>query len=87
MRKIICASCGKIITVDSCTGQSCREMSCPDCGGRMVRDHSAGAKQNNIFTFGNSRGNTGRGMNQVSGMKQGRGMNQVRGRQGCGRSV
>ncbi|WP_027365605.1 hypothetical protein [Desulfotruncus alcoholivorax] len=94
MRRIMCVSCGKSVMVDSCTGQSCRDMRCPDCGGRMVRDHSAGAlsamgnqsvaggKQNNTFTFGNGRGNAGRGMNG------GRGMNQGCGRRGCrGRAV
>ncbi|SFG82009.1 hypothetical protein SAMN05660649_02797 [Desulfotomaculum arcticum] len=99
MRRIMCVSCGKSITVDSCTGLSCRDMSCPDCGGRMVRDHSVGAlnatgnqgiaggKQNNTFIFGSGMGNMGRGMNGGRGMNKVRGMNQGRGRQNCGRSI
>ena len=87
MRSVICVSCGKTTTVNSCTGQSCRDMICPECGGRMVRDHSAGSPgivgnsnnassiQGNTFTFGSGGRNAGRGM-------------RCRGRKGhCGRAV
>lgn len=40
MRVFVCASCGKNIEVGWCTNQRGRDLQCPDCGGRVYREHA-----------------------------------------------
>ncbi|MBF7081464.1 hypothetical protein IT084_00515 [Desulfallas sp. Bu1-1] len=88
MRKFICVSCGKSAELGWCTNQRGRDMICPDCGGKMIRDDRAGVggggrlNQPGIMGAGSGTPGTGFGRGVCD-----RGSGRGRGRQGNCRRV